>query len=299
MKYSGDVFIDQVLKECLESLKKTDSDIYLNESDFKFSFARAAYKCGAKEIILEYPIMTSDLYEFDDGAQTRFVKSYYKSQKCTKCATHGSCESMPCTQEKGITCSRCNRIEECPIIGCAGLKDKYNKDRTFIDVYFKYREKKYYVELKYKLLSVNTIINNRKRIERQEASVYRYKNLFKLGDQKAEDLGLYAIYEDIERMENIKRVQEDCLSFCILITNDRAYWNWASGLSEGVSLANERTRNENQVRYTGKRELNISNSYFIWKNDFKEITVAISDPNRIAENNLFRCLVINLNESDY
>ncbi len=261
--FSSDEFLNNVIETCRDKISN-DKEIFLSEDDFKFSFAQAAVDCGANNIVLEYPIMTEDLYDNREDVKSSFFDIY---------------------ERKG----RCKKVEE-----------KYKRDRSFIDVHFKHREENYFVELKYKLLSVNTKKTNRP-IERKPAMVSRHGRLFQLKNQGAEDLGLYDFYEDIERMENIKRIKdiENIKAFCILITNDNAYETLKNGLAEGVSLSGPETLSGN-VEYQGRRLLHIENGYPIEFKVFKEVRVDIKkDENREAENNVFKILVMDLNSSNH
>lgn len=65
--------IEKILTTCKSKMEP--QEIYLNEDDFKFSFAVAAKECGAENIILEFPIKTKDLYKTN-----RIILDYLKEK---------------------------------------------------------------------------------------------------------------------------------------------------------------------------------------------------------------------------
>ena len=185
-EYDGkNEIINDVLTKCLEKIKG-GMEIYLNEDDFKFSFANALRECGVDDVILEYPIFTAELYEKKPAVKDAFFRSYK--------------------------------------VADGDKEDRYSKDRTRIDIRFRHNDTEYFVELKYKQL---------------ETEVTRYEKGFTLRDQSAQDDGMYAIHEDIERMEAIKLTKDhkECMAFCIFITNDESYMKPHNGASnKKVSL---------------------------------------------------------------
>lgn len=94
-------------------------------------------------------------------------------------------------------------------------ENKIEDDKTYIDICFKCNNGDiYFIELKYKTVKIEC---------------KRYKEKFNLIDQNAGNIGLYLIYEDVERMENIKKLYSElkpdnkCKTFSITITNDNYY----------------------------------------------------------------------------
>ena len=73
-KFTEDVVINKILESCLANLN--EKEIYLSEDDFKFSFASAAKENGCKNIVLEFPIRTIDLYKKSDANLAYFKKKY-------------------------------------------------------------------------------------------------------------------------------------------------------------------------------------------------------------------------------
>lgn len=167
-----DNIVDEILNCCLGKLG--ENEWFLSEDDFKFSFAQAATEKGSTNVILEYPIMTSELYKNKTGVKDTFVEYY--------------------TAHPGNTTKK--------------PKQRYNENRSFIDVYFEYNGEKHFIELKYK--TRNEIVT-------------RHGMKFSLKDQSAQDLGSYSIYEDIERMEAIMSSIKGCKGHVIVLTNDSNY----------------------------------------------------------------------------
>ena len=73
-KFTEESIINKALNKCLCNLKD-EREFYLNEDDFKFSFAQALKECGADEIILEYPISVNDLYSVKSEVTKEIKKS--------------------------------------------------------------------------------------------------------------------------------------------------------------------------------------------------------------------------------
>lgn len=252
MVMSGIELIKGILEKCKENLK--DNEIYLSEDDFKFSFAQAVFDVAEEngvenpEVILEYPILTHELYN-NDRHKELFIESY------------------PATIRDG--------------------ESKYNKDRTFIDVYFKYNGDEYFVELKFKTVAI--------RGENEEKTVFRHELEFYLKNQGAYDLGLYAFYEDIERMEAIKRINSKRNAFCILVTNDSSYWRLPikqNAIATHVTL-NELSTKSGEIRFyigtTNYRTLLIANQYPSWgENDEDYLFKRLNG----YRNGLFRVLIV-------
>ena len=73
----------EIIKKVLDSLAKNlySNEIFLSEADFQFSFAQELdrilkenYKLEKPIIILEYPIMTNELYANNKNIQKEFCE---------------------------------------------------------------------------------------------------------------------------------------------------------------------------------------------------------------------------------
>lgn len=122
--------------------------------------------------------------------------------------------------------------------------------------------------------------------------------MFPLKHQGAYDLGLYSIYEDVERMEAIKKkTNKECKAFCILITNDHSYWDLPKKdgtLANNVTLKNDNTRDGDvffRIGDTRYRELHLQGQYSIAFKEFKELD---KDGGKGIRNRLFKILVIEI-----
>lgn len=175
--------IDDIINEVLHNLAEDFSEhneIFLSEADLQFNFAKKLYELHHEvdtvdNIILEYPILTKELY-CKSNICKEFIKANYRRN-------------------------------------CKNKEDKFNNDRTYIDLNFKYAGKEYFIEFKYKLDEIG--------------KVERYEREININKQGAEYIGRHQVYEDIERMENIIKIKddkEDRKAYVILITNDNAYW---------------------------------------------------------------------------
>lgn len=165
---------------------------------------------------------------------------------------------------------------------------KFNEERTYIDLYFEYKHQKYFVEFKYKLKFI-------------EHPVKRYKNRdFFIKSHLASNIGRHQVYEDIERMENIKKCFHNSHSFVIFVTNDSNYWeknttNFPESSDFKFQLKDGKNTNNNKLEYLGgakrknseekysRRTLYLKNSYKISWLDFKNI--------RDTKNSKFRILI--------
>lgn len=187
--------VDEIINELKTSLNK--NEIFLSEADMQFCFAQIAEKKGATNIILEYPIKTSKLYDGNERVEKSF-------EFCDK------------------------NIDE---------------DKTYIDVKFEYNNEIYFVELKYKTSTLENLTR------------HGYPN-FELFEHGAVNEGLYKIYEDIERMENIISAQceteryegKSIKSYILVLTNDCGYWSKHKEKTyiQNVSLNQEFTEMENK-----------------------------------------------------
>lgn len=171
---------------------------------------------------------------------------------------------------------------------CKEKDERYSADRTFIDLYFKYNNEEYFVEFKYKLKCPN-------------CTVKRYGKDFCVKTQSANNVCRYQVYEDIERMEHIKK-NLPCHSFVVFITNDKGYWetdtmqlrksknlphersDYNFQLKDGLKTScssndsgliylstDKRSKNSGEEKYS-RRPIYVSNSYDInWK-PFKTIS---------------------------
>lgn len=169
-EFHKDTIINNVLTNLRNNLDK--NEIFLSESDFKFTFAQFVKEYNADEVILEYPILTSKLYKNAPDKCKNGIKESYN---------------------------------------CKNPQKRFESDRTFIDLKFKYNDNIYFVEFKYKLKC-------------PKCNIERYGNSFSIRTQSAHNIGRYQFYEDIERMEQIQ-LSKKCRSFVIFITNDENYWN--------------------------------------------------------------------------
>lgn len=93
---------------------------------------------------------------------------------------------------------------------CKNPDERFSADRTYIDLRFMYDNEEYFVEFKYKLKCPNCYVT-------------RYGKKFPIKTQSANNIGRHQVYEDIERMEHIKK-NNNCHSFVVFITNDKGYW---------------------------------------------------------------------------
>jgi len=80
--------------------------------------------------------------------------------------------------------------------------------RIYLDIYLQIEEMKYAVELKYKTRKISAVYHCEKYI---------------LQNHSAQDLGRYDFLKDVERLENVKKV-DNCAGFAIFLTNDSSYW---------------------------------------------------------------------------
>lgn len=232
--------VDEILERCLSEL--CDNEWFLSEDDFKFSFAQTAAKVeGVSNVILEYPIMTSELYKKKPEVKKTFIQ-YYKDHP-------------------GNT-----RKEE---------EQRYNENRSFIDVYFEYNGKKHFIELKYKT---------------NETEVFRHSQSFILRAQGAQDNGMYDIHEDIERMEAIMS-SIDCNGHVIALTNDSNYLNKPRANTQKSRVSLYEHSQNNTIDYHDRRNLVIQNSYSTWNetdlvregSNFHKLVIHANDPESIYQ----------------
>jgi hypothetical protein len=120
-------------------------------------------------------------------------------------------------------------------------------------------------------------------------------------------IGRHEIYEDIERMENLKKIKPNAKTFVVIVTNDHLYWdkNQTEPNSSTYNFPlsdknNNKTKccknNEGLIYNTSSskkppRTLYINNSYELKWNDFKEIS-----EDEDVKNGLFRILIIDCNK---
>jgi hypothetical protein len=180
------------------------------------------------------------------------------------------------------------------------------KDRSFIDLYFKHGEEEYFIEFKYKLEEILK--------DNEPYKICRHKECgdeFTIKHQGAVYIGRHEIYEDIERMENLKKIKPNAKTFVVLVTNDHLYWDKGKTRDKednpksstyNFPLSdknNNKTKccknNEGLVYNTSSnskpRTLYINNSYELKWNNFIEIG---KDEN--VKNGLFRILIIDCNK---
>lgn len=275
-KFCNDELINNVLYELKNELD--GNKIFISEADLQFSFAKKLYELQDKNInniILEYPITTEFLYSQAQTEHINEIKKYLNKRMCNSC------------KDKDDYCSYyCNKFQ-----------DKYSASKESIDLLFKYEDTYYFIEFKYKS-------------DKIKDSVCRYSDIlcneFYLKMHGADDLGRYSVYEDLERLENIKKVAKTknakCKAFIIFITNHKAYWslNQTEGkLASNMPLATgdkynsiKYTKNGelyfgNENNATKRRTLFVENQYELHWNNFKTLDKTI-------ENTLFKCLVIEL-----
>lgn len=234
-----------IVYKILNSMK---DDVFLSEADFHFSFAQRARAKdnGAEDVILLYPIMSSELY-----------------RKC----------------EHKITA-------------------KENDKREYLDLRFKYGDDEYFIEFKYKLSDIYY------EDKKDDYKIKRYPECeFVIKEQGASNNGRYYIYEDIQRMENIKKVR-DCKSYVVFITNDSKYWrlngdenkNKQPASYSGFCLGIKKVKINNNIllKYKIKdnvHKLFIEKPYPIMWYDFKKIEDEV-------KNGEFKLLVIDLQKSE-
>lgn len=148
-------------------------------------------------------------------------------------------------------------------------KDKPKTSNKHIDLFFKYNDEDYFVELKYKL-------------KRQINKIKRKGKTFELPGHGAVPVNKYAVYLDIERMEQIKKIKK-CKSFVLFITNDN-YKDKSSDAAENFPL-NKETK-MGTLKYNGKsdnekRDLYLEKSYDLnWepiKGDFKYLLIDLNE----------------------
>ncbi len=285
-----DDLINSILGKLKEELK--GNQIFLSEADLQFSFAKKLYEINEDDenykgkisnIILEYPIKTIDLYSQTDKESTKEIKNALRNKQFCKFENYNYKE---CEYYKNSECT-CNKIES-----------KYENSRESIDLFFIYDDTYYFIEFKYKL------------DELKDCCRYGEDVLcgnFNLKKQSADDYGRYSVYEDIERMENIKLYAKEkgknCKSFVIFITNHANYWS--ENKETGRLACNMPLKDEKNPIYTKKgvlvydngktkrRSLHIKNSYKLNWIDFKTLG---DDKGSNKDKKTFRCLVIDLNE---
>ncbi|MBQ3819009.1 hypothetical protein II810_01035, partial [bacterium] len=181
-----------------------DNEIFLSESDFQFNFAQQVKDFGATDVILEYPILTKCLYEKDtvhfENIRKAIIETYSKYK--------AECSDKSCPNYNNYKKNKQN--EKC--IKCYKLA-KFNNDRTFIDLRFRYHDDEYFIEFKYKLSDTADLVCR-----------YSESEQFKIKNQGAHNLGRPEIYEDIERMEHLKLLKDNACCFVVFITNDSQYW---------------------------------------------------------------------------
>lgn len=163
--------------------------------------------------------------------------------------------------------------------------DKFEESKSYIDISFEYEGVQYFIELKYKVASLE---------------VKRYKRAFTLSEQGAGNIGLYAFHEDIERMEFIRDFYPNSRTFCILLTNNPYYWSKHRDKTavDKVSLSNTTKIAEELKEFEiGKRkyrDLQCQNRYEAWHdNDVFKIIPGADSPN-----NVFKVLVIETKASN-
>lgn len=278
-KFCKDRLINKVLVELRKDLS-LDNQIFISEADLQFSFAKKLYELLDKEekIILEYPITTEKLYSQASVENINAIKLKLKNKRLCK----------SCTKEN-IICVSCDKLVE-----------RYLHSRESIDLFFSYKNTYYFIEFKYKLNKI-------------DESVCRYDDVlcdkFNVKMHGADDLGRYSVYEDLERLENIKKITKKiknakCKACVIFITNQNTYWslNQTEGkLACNMPLATDDKNNSvestknGQLRFgsdsnkTKERTLFLENKYELSWNTFKEL----SSTNK-SKNSLFKCLVIEL-----
>ncbi len=239
-------FMNDILKKLLDKIsEKFATEIFLSESDFKFNFAQTAKDLDAEDVIIEYPILTKDLYQNSPKDCIKDIKNNYN---------------------------------------CKNPEERFLTDRTFIDLYFKHNNEEYFIEFKYKLRCPN-------------CDVIRYGMPFKIKTQSVNNIARYQVYEDIERMENIKK-NRDCHSYVVFITNEKGYWKTdtmqliksnkgyersdcnfqlkdgknTSSSKDGLIYLGGTKRNANQTEIYKKRPIYVSNSYKINWQSFRNIS---------------------------
>lgn len=238
-----DNIVDEILKCCLDKLG--EDEWFLSEDDFKFSFAQAATEKGAKNVILEYPIMTSELYKKKPEVKETFIQYYDAHNGNTRRNTRRTAE------------------------------ERYNENRSFIDVYFEYNDVKHFIELKYKT---------------NETEVFRHSQSFILKAQGAQDNGMYDIHEDIERMEAIMS-SIDCNGHVIALTNDPNYLKKPRDNTQKSRVSLYEHSQSNTIDYSDRRKLIIQNSYRTWNQNnqgirgsqFHKLVIHANDPESIYQ----------------
>ena len=170
-----------------------------------------------------------------------------------------------------------NVIVEYPILA-SELYQKENEENDdckgicYIDIYFEYKRKKHFIELKYKT---------------KECKVVRHNiNEFDLKEHGAISDNLYRIYKDIKRMERIKEIENGAKSYCFILTNEPGYWsphNKSGTNISKVSLEDGKSTKE-IIQYDEKDTIEINNSYNIEWIPYKNI-----------ENTTFKYLLIDMN----
>ena len=164
------------------------------------------------------------------------------------------------------------------------VKDKKPKtSNKHIDLFFEYNNKKYFVELKYKL-------------KRQINKIKRKGTTFELPGHGAVPVNKYAIYLDIERMEQVKKINKGCKSFVLFVTNDEGYQKEVEEDKETAAKDfplnnNEKTKTDchhynSKKESEKKRDLYLEKSYELKWKDLK-----IKD-----KNTGFKYLLIDLNK---
>lgn len=81
--------------------------------------------------------------------------------------------------------------------------------REYIDIWVKYNNKIYAIELKYKTRKIDINYNG---------------EIFYLLNQSAQDVGRYDFIKDIARLERFTSAHPNAIGYAIILTNDSNYW---------------------------------------------------------------------------
>jgi hypothetical protein len=191
-----------------------------------------------------------------------------------------------CKTLYGKACNECKKYFE-------------ENDRSFIDLYFRHGDEEYFIEFKYKLDKILKGKESYKICRHKECS-----DEFEIKHQGAVYVGRHEIYEDIERMENLKKIKPNAKTFVVLVTNDHLYWDInqkkPNCSTYNFPLANKEDNkmtkyNKDGLEYNASskkkpRTLYINNPYNLQWVDLKDI-----GKNDNVKNGKFRILVIECN----
>lgn len=187
--------------------------------------------------------------------------------------------------------------------------DKFKTDKSYIDLYFEHKNAEYFIEFKYKTEKIYK--GTYKTPEKiYEISRHYNENRFCLASQEAEYIGRYQIYEDVERMENILKINNNSkkrFSFVIFLSNYPKYWEYNQEKNNSstynfplapISRNCLKSMQESgcALQYQGKINNKIPRNIYVEKpHNINWLSFKSLYHNEIANNREFKVLVIDCN----